>query len=1025
MNFIKLVLNRPMSVVMIIIMLVWFGLSSISNMKAELMPEMNCPMLVVMTVYDGAGPEDVDDLVTTPIEDSLSTLSGVQSSASTSSEGSSVITLSYDYDTDMDGAYDDVSKKLTQLESQLPEACETPVIMEMDANASSPMTLSVSGNPQGGLYNYIENTMKPKLEALGAVASVTVSGGEKEYISVSLNRDAVSQYGLSVSDIAAAVSQADFSAALGSTQAGDVKMNVSAEQSVDSMDELSSVAISLPKGGVVTLGDVADIFLATKDADTISCYDGEDALNITFAKEQSSTSGMLSMQVKEVIEDTEAEEPDVKITIVDDESKSIASSINSVSQTLYMAIILSMIVLFLFLGDIRASLIVASAMPVSLFVAAILMKFMGFTLNMITLCALVIGVGMMVDNSIVVLESCFRARKKGLSLFEAAVVGTQQETMSVAAGTLTTVVVFFPLAFISGMVGQLFKPLGFVIIFSMCASLISSLTIVPLAYYKYKPVEKEKAPLTRFMAWLSVKHRQAMTYLLHRTKTVFGVVLLLLVVSVIAVMQVGSELMASTDDGSISITMNTRAGLTLEKREQMAEQIEDIISQDKDVEHYTMSIGSSGGTSGTSSATSFMAYLKDDRSRSTADVVSEWKKETEDMMNCDIDISGGSSSSSSSDDTVSVSLSGEDYEAVKEGCSQIVQEMQKRADVARVSSSFADGAPVVDISFDPQLCASYGFNSASVASEVYGIMNGQTARQLTEDGQEYDVIVEYNDMTYDRVDDVAKIQVTSATGNTVDLSDIADIHMKDSTESISKTDGAYNATIDIQLRQEYVDSSYTKVSEAANNFDLPYGVSYAASTTSQQMAEEFSSLFKAILLAIFLVFAVMTMQFESIRFSVMVMTCIPFCFVGSFLLMYFTKTSISMVSLLGFVMLIGTVVNAGILYVDTANEMRKELPLDEALIEAGVTRLRPILMTTLTTIISMIPLAMGMGENAELLQGFAIVAIGGLTASTLMALLMLPTFYLVMMRKDKGKKKRSLLNRILYKKDKSVTESEE
>ncbi|MGN1350720.1 MAG: efflux RND transporter permease subunit [Anaerovoracaceae bacterium] len=1005
MSLTKLILKRPVSVMIMIIIIAAFGFSAMTGMEQELTPEMNMPMLVVMTQYSGASPEDVDELVTTVVEDNLSTLDGVESVSSKSSEGSSTVMLEYSYGTDMDDAYSDVSKKLNMISMSIPDACETPVVMELDMNSSASMMLTVSGSPAGGLYNYVNDTMQPELEKLSTVADVTVVGGQKEYISISLDRNAMEQYGLTISAVADAIASADFTASAGETSLGNTEINVSAGQDFETMESLNSIAVSAGTGSVVLLSDVADISMATEESDSVSRYNGEDAIAVSISKNQSSTAGMLSEQVTQVVDELRRSADNVTINIVNDESESISSSIEDVFQTLLLAIFISMVILFLFLGDLKASLIIASSMPVSVLTALILMNAFDYTLNMITMCALVIGVGMMVDNSVVVLESCFRSRAKGLSLFEAAVQGTKEVTASVTAGTITTVVVFLPLAFIEGMVGQLFRPLGFVIIFSLCASLLSALTLVPFAYYRYRPTEREKAPLSRFMRRLTAAYRSALSYLIHRKKTVFGTVALLLAVSLAAVSQVDQELMGATDEGTISVSVTAQQGLKLEKLEEITDQIEEIVSSDDDVEDYILTAGGNGMMS--NDGASFSVNLKDDRKRSTDEIISSWKTEMAGIMNCDVEVSNSSAMASMamSPDTITVALQGSSYTDVQEACSTIVSSMRSRGDVARVSSTFSEGSTLAKIQFDPQLCSAYGFQASSVAATVNQMMNGITATQLTEDGTEYDVVVEYTDEDYQSVEDISRIQVTSSAGYTVDLSDIADIVYRDSPVSINREDGYYNATVDVELNQDALNSS-EDVNRAIHQISLPAGVEFTDNSMQKSMNSEFSSLYKAILIAVFLVFAVMAMQFESVRFSLMVMICVPFCFIGSFLMLYFTGTSISMVSLLGFVMLIGTVVNAGILYVDTANRYRETMDRDTALIEAGVTRLRPILMTTLTTICSMIPLAIGSGGNGDMLQGFAVVSIGGLTASTLMALLMLPTFYIVMDKKDKNSRKK-------------------
>ncbi len=376
------------------------------------------------------------------------------------------------------------------------------------------------------------------------------------------------------------------------------------------------------------------------------------------------------------------------------------------------------------------------------------------------------------------------------------------------------------------------------------------------------------------------------------------------------------------------------------------------------------------------------------------------------ILNCDIEISNSSAMSSMSmaEDELQFRLSGDDYDTLKEAATEILMLLNQREDVALATSSLSNAAPVLKIEIDPVKATAEGFTPSQIASEIQTLMSGQEATTITEDGQELSVYVEYPSEEYKNVEDIQSITLTSQNGSSVPLYDMAQLVYKDSPQTISKQDGYYNMTISVEVKQDRLQQSKQEINQAVNGYPLPDGVSFGANSMQQQMNEEFGSLYEAIASAIFLVFMVMAMQFESPRFSLMVMVCIPFSFVGSFLILAISGSSISMTSLMGFLMLIGSVVNNGILYVDTVNQNKLSMELDEALVYAGVTRLRPILMTSLTTILGLLPLAIGIGENSEMMQGFAVVAIGGMLASTILALLLLPTFYKIMDKKSRPRK---------------------
>lgn len=1000
MNLTRLALKRPVSMVLMIIMIVVFGLTSFMSLEQELTPEMDTPVLMVITTYSDANPEDIEEMITSKIEDQISMLSDVKQITTSSSEGQSMVMIQYEYGVDIDEAYDDLKKKIDSAERELPSSASEPTIMEMSMDQEDTVQLSVNGEVTGGLYNYVENHIIPELEKLSGVASVSSYGGQQEYISITLQRDQMEQYGLSMSDVVSAVSAADFTMPAGDVEVGALELSVSTGMSYDTMESLKTIPISLKSGQIILLKDIATVTEAQKESQNLSTYDGQETINIGVAKQQSATAQQVSQAVNSLLQKMQSTLPQgLTVEITSDSYDSIQSSLNSVRDTLIMAILISMVILFLFFGDLKASLIVASSMPVSVLVAIIMMRFTGLTMNIITMASLVIGVGMMVDNSIVVLESCFRSREKGKTLFEAALDGTKEVTVSIVAGTITTIVVYLPLTLISGMSGQLFKPLGYVIVFAMLASLLSAITIVPLAYYFYRPTEKSNAPLSKLMEKLTTLYGKFLRKSVYKKKTVVLVTVLLIAFAVVSVSQVEMELMPAGDEGTISVSVTTRPGLRQEVQEEILGQVEEVITACADMEHYSLR------------GTSFTVELKDDRSQSTDEIMTQWKTEMRSIMNCDIEISNSSAMSSMSlaDDALEFRLTGSDYDELKETAAEIVSMLNNRSDVALASSSLANAAPVIKIEIDPVKAAAEGFTPSQVASAVNAMMSGQEATTITRDGEELSVYVEYPSENYKSVEDVQGITLTNTAGNSVPLSDIAQLVYKDSPQTIRKQDGYYNMTISVEVKQDNVQQYKQAVNQAVNQYSLPESVSFGTNSIQQQMNDEFSSLFEAIASAIFLVFMVMAMQFESPRFSLMVMTCIPFSFVGSFIILNLSGVSISMTSLMGFLMLIGTVVNNGILYVDTVNQNKLSMELEDAMVQAGVTRLRPILMTSLTTILGLLPLAVGYGENSEMMQGFAVVAIGGMAASTLLALLLLPTFYNIINKKAKkprGKKSR-------------------
>ena len=997
----KYVLKRPVTAVMCVLCLIFFGYSSVTSAKLELSPEMNMPMLMVMTTYSGASPDDMNELVTKPIENQVSALSGLKSLTSTSSEGSSMIMLEYDYGTDTDEAYDDLKKKIDLVQSDLPSDCSTPTIMELDMNSSANMTLAIDNASQENLYSYVDDEIVPEFEKIANIADVSIKGGSSEYIKIEMIPEKVSQYGLTMSGIAGDIAAADLSYPAGSTDVGSQQLSVSTRMRYDSLEELSGIPLTTSDGSTVYLEDVANIYTTTGESDSIARYNGADTISIALTKEQSATAIDLSKEAQKVVKNLMADDPSLNISIISDDADSIYSSLYSVAETLVLAIVISMAIIFLFFGDIKASLIVGSSIPVSILSALILMNVMDFSLNVITMCALTLGVGMMVDNSTVVLESCFRvtadADKKGglVEYFHDALEGTHIVGGSILGGTATTCVVFLPLASLSGMTGQLFKPLGWTIVFCMVASLVSAITIVPLCYYLYRPKERPKAPLSAPVRGFQNWYRRTMPMILPKRKTVIVISLLLLFGAFKLAGQLGMELMASDDKGQIAITIETRPGLKTANVDQILTQVEEIISQNEDLESYYASYG--GSSSATSSSDAGIdAYLKDDRSMSTREVVALWKNQFADIENANITVEMSSSMSMmSNSNDYEVILRGADYDEVKSVSSAIVSALGRRNDVTRIHSDMENSSPVVEVTVDALKAQSKGLTAAQIGSAVRQKITGVTATEIDLDGNKVDVNVEYADDEYQSIDQVKNIVLTTSKGGEVALTDVADVRFVDSPASISREDKQYKVTISGSYTQAASQNTRQEILQDVVTPNLTAGVTTGMNSTDSSMNEEFSALFAAIGTAVFLIFVVMAAQFESPRYSLMVMTTIPFSLVGAFGMLYLTDVKISMVSLIGFLMLIGTVVNNGILYVDSTNQYRATMDMEHALIEAGATRIRPILMTSLTTILSMIPMAMALGNSGSMTQGLAIVNIGGLTASIAICLFLLPVYYTI------------------------------
>jgi HAE1 family hydrophobic/amphiphilic exporter-1 len=1000
----KLALKRPVSALLIVLALFVFGISSVFGFKMELTPDIEMPMLFVMTYFQGGDPETTEELVTKVIEDAGKTLEGVDSVDSQSSSNYSMVMFTYDYGTDIDEAYSDLRSAVDTASMSLPDDASDPYIIEMNMNAMDVMTLSVTATGDTDVLAFVEDEIEPELDRLEDVASVTISGGEEKFIKVELHQDKMKQYGVTMSTVSTYIKTTDFTIPIGTVEQGSQDISTSASSKPETLIDLQNIPIITSKGATITLSDIATVTMATEPNSSISRFNGGESISVGIAKVQSAGTVDVSNEVKKIIESASAKNPAIQISVAYDAADSIKSSLSSVAQTLVLGVLFSMLVLFIFFGDFKASLIVGSSMPIALAATLIFMSFAGFSLNVVTMGALVIAIGMMVDSSIVVLESCFRMRDTNLDFKEAALEGTKTVASSVSASTITTVVVYLPLATMEGLAGQIFKELGYTIIFAMLSSLIVSLTLIPIFFWKYRPVEKKDTPINKFLEWISRGYRWILNHIMLKKKTVLFVAIALLALAIYLASLLDTELMASTGLDNVSITIEQRSGTRLEVIDENIQFIEQMIIDDPDFAGCNLTI--SGSTA------SITAYPSDDCDKTVSELVDEYNQLLDGYTNMSVvvEASGsGMTSYLSSSSTIEVDLSGENIDDLRTAARQVEEIMLGVPGVIKTSSDITSDSSQAKIKIDPLKCMNVGLTAVQVATEMYNASSGIDVMDMTIGTDEYSVKLEYPEDTYTSMNDLMKLEITTGYGTTITVSDVAEVVYSDVPETLVRSDGEYQVSITAYATDDAkftASDAITKaVDDAIENGEFPEGVAQSQSMMMEMLVEEFTAIGKAIAVAVFLIFLVMAMQFESPTFSLMVMLSIPFSLIGSFFLLFISGSTLDMTALMGVLMLVGIVVNNGILYVDTTNQLKETMPLNEALIESGHIRLRPILMTTLTTILSMVPMVFTKNENAAMMKGMSLIIIGGLITSTLLILLLLPSFYLLMSKQGRAEAK--------------------
>lgn len=1008
MGLTRLSLKRPVSTLLLVLALVVFGFSSLTTLRLELMPDMDMPIMMVMTVYPGADPESVETLVSGEIEGQVASLSGVDSVMSYSQENMSMVLLQYDYSVDTNDAYLDLRAALDITAASLPEDCQEPMVIQMDINAMPSIMYSVSTTDGSDAYSMVKDTIVPELEAISTVADVEVTGGREHYIRVLLDEEALNQYGIGMSQVAQYIAATDFTIPLGSLEQGSQSISAISTSENQTVQALKRIPLFTGAGSLIQLSDVAEVGWSQKDSSSISRFNGEETISVSVTKNQTaSTIGMVN-DVKRVMNRMQEENSNLMMDISMDMSEQIKDAVGSVASTLLMGVVLSMIILFIFFGDWKASLIVGSSMPISLLVTIIVMAVAGFSLNMITLGALVIAIGMMVDSSIVVLESCFRSKDRMPDFKESAIQGARGVVGSIIASTITTIVVYLPLCLQEGLSGQIFGQLGYTIIFAMLASLISAMTLVPLFFHLFKPKEKKELKINHLLDRMKAGYDTMERKLLHRKKLCVLFSVILLVLSFVMASYMDAELMPTMDEGMVSISATFRSGTKVSEVDARMQRLEDMVASHEDVENYTL-------TAQKGSA-SISVNLKDDRKLSSQEVADQWIAETSDIVDIqlEIEVSSQMSSMMTTGAGATLTLESTDLDDIKEAASMVEEAAWTIPGVLNVSNSAGETATQIRVVVDPLEAMSRGMTPAQVAGAMYSMISGTEAMTVTSNGEEYSVFLEFPQGTYD---DASKLLNASISG--VPLSELAKLRYTDSQQMIMKTDGKYTLTITATCLSENLSGIQEQLDETAEGMEFASSVEIVRSSMDEMMIESFTALGMAIAAAVFLVFLVMAMQFESPKYSLMVMLSIPFSLIGSLGLLFVTGEPISMTSLMGVLMLVGIVVNNGILYVDGVNELRMRMPIEDALVRSGQTRLRPILMTTLTTVISMIPMAMGLGSGTEMMSGMAIIIIGGLVASTLLILLLMPVFYLLVYGRSRKERRERRQKYYFWKKNKN------
>ncbi|ADL08881.1 efflux RND transporter permease subunit [Thermosediminibacter oceani] len=1011
MSLAKFSIKHPVTMTMIVVIVLVLGAVSLDRLGTDLLPDISFPTLMVITEYSGAGPEEVENLVTKPLEQVLTTVSNVKSIRSTSLEGVSNITVEFNWGTDMDFAVLDVREKIDLIKDALPSDVRSPQIYKYDASQIPVMEIAVYGGEDlSQLKKIAEDKIKNRLLQIEGVGMVQVFGGTKREIHIIVDPDKLVRYGITMDTVIRTLQAENLNLPGGAVSYGKREYLIRSISEFKDISEIKELPLAVSGGGSIPLSSVAKIE-EVEETDVLSRLNKKPSVVLLLYKQSGFNTVQVSERVLKELEELRKELPaDAGYDVVFDQADFINKSLGEVVENAVSGALLAVAVLYLFLRDLRTTLIIGISIPISIITTFILVYFNKITLNLMSLGGLALGVGMLVDNSIVVLDNIFRHREEGEDRVTAAISGTDEVTRAVMATTLTTVVVFLPIVFVEGITAQLFKELALTVTYSLLASLAVSLTLIPLLSSRLIGGEK-KEQIVSGPAGLGRKFDAAykrvlafygnlLKWALNHRKTVIGVAAAAFVVSLALIPLVGSEFLPKFDTGMITMTVQMPDGTRIEEMERAVDEINSKLDAIPEIESVLNIIGFSNQGQENDNEATIMVRLKPlaERKRTSDEVAEEIRQRTRKMPGVKVNVSsmGGMMFLGAASEPISIKIRGDDLEKLKSISEEVVNIVKSVPGTREVESSLARQRPEINIKIDKDKASLYGLNSAYVANYVKTAVQGSTATRFRMSGDEIDVKVKAESSLVDDIGKLKSLTIPSPTGVMVPLSGIAEVTKAQGPISIEREDQTRVIKVTGSVLGRFSGEVNREIQEKLKSLRLPEGYSIEMGGEQEQMMESFRSLFLAFLLASLLVYMVMAAEFESLVQPFVIMFTVPLSVIGVVLSLLLTGRSLNIASIIGIIMLVGIVVDNAIVLIDFVNQLRqKGLSREEAILKAGPIRLRPILMTTLTTILGLFPLALGFGEGGEMRASLATAVIGGLLVSTMLTLVVIPVIYTV------------------------------
>lgn len=1015
MNLSKLSVKRPVTALMMTLVIILLGIVAMTNLQMDLFPDINLPYAVVSTSYSGAGPAEVENIVTRNIETAMASVSNIKTISSTSSEGSSMVILEFAQDTDMDSAMIEISDRLDMISPYLPEDVSAPILIKFDVNMIPMMGYSVSydDNDKWVTTRWAEDVLKPRLEKIEGVASVSVNGGVEREVRITPDSEKMAGLGISDQTFSQILAADNINLPAGTLAGEDGEYSVRTLGAFESLEDIENIVFMSPSQmSPVKLSDFATVSYEDINTKSYSKVNGRDSITINLQKQSGYNTVEVSGKVKDEIGLIEDEYASSSFVLTLDQSEYTQMMVRNVGLNGLIGAVLAIFVLFIFLKDIRPTFIIGVAIPISILAAFVLIYFAGITLNIVSMGGLALGIGMLVDNSIVVIENIYRLRSEGKGMKKAAIKGAGTIAGAITASTLTTVSVFMPVVFLTGFTADIFREMALTVSISLLASLFIALTLVPMI--ASKTLRADTSSHHKLMSSVTSVYKKALGWSLRRRAVVIILAMMLFAGSVFGVLQMGMEYFPESDMGQLSVEVELPKGSGYDDTVSVVSRVEDILSEYDEIETISASVMSSGGTfgfggAGGSDTGSVTVVLKpkSGRDETTAAFADTLRDRLSSLEGADISVSSIDSSSMSflGGSAVTVDIQGEDLDTLNNIANDFKDIMLDIEGVSEAETSIDISSPEIRIIPDSAKMAMQGLTTYQVAQTVGNAVQGARITSIRLDNKDIDVRL-MDDVEITKAT-LSEIPVSTPMGSTVALGEIADIETAEGFTTINRESQMRIVSVTGTLADGYDPGSVGReIQDEIDAYEHEDEYTIKLSGTNEEIMEAFESLLFALGIGVVLVYMIMAAQFESLVHPFIIIFAIPFAFTGAFLGLFATGNPLSVPSFIGMIVLAGIVVNNGIVLVDYINRLRsKGMDRLEAIMTAGPVRLRPILMTVVTTILALVPLSIGFGEGTEMIVPLAITVIGGLIFSTLLTLIVIPVLYSLMGGSGKSKRR--------------------